>query len=112
MGSWREHQKMLNNLERRLLDNQFYDHVYREVSFKTPRGKDGEIDLFASHNNTALVFEVKSGATQKSYQKALTQVKRASRYLTTIEQYERAVLFTYTPKGLIFEGIKYKNRKI
>ena len=106
-GTWRKHQTMLNDLERRLLDNEFYEHVYREVLFQDRRGKDGEIDLYATHSNSVFVFEVKSGVREKSYQKALQQLDRAGAHLLREEFYDEAFLFSYT--GL--NGLKYEGRK-
>lgn len=106
-GTWRKHQKMLNGLEKRLLDNDFYDHVYREVEYIGSKRRDGEIDLYATHDNKVFVFEVKSGKRQKSYIKALSQLERASKYLLKNEYYDEARLFSYTGRhGLQYEGKK------
>lgn len=102
---------MLNGLERRLLDSDFYTNIYREVLYKDHRGRDGEIDLFGVHNNTAFIFEVKSGTKPSSYVKALYQLERGSKYLLEQERYQRAVAFSYTGKhGLLYEFTR--NRKI
>jgi len=104
-GTWRKHQSMLNELERRLLDNDFYEHIYREVAYKDACGNDGEIDLYSTHGNSVLVFEVKSGILEKSYQKALQQLDRASKYLLRTEYYDEARLISFTGRyGLRYEG--------
>lgn len=106
-GTWRKHQMMLNELERRLLENDFYDHVYRETLYQDTRRKDGEIDLYATHGNKAFVFEVKSGVRQKSYIKAKEQLERASKYLLVQEHYDEVRRFSYTGlRGLVYEGKK------
>lgn len=104
-GTWRKHQLMLNDLERRLLENDFYEHVYREVEYKDLKRKDGEIDLYATRGNKVFVFEVKSGVRQKSYLKAQEQLDRASKYLLHQEHYEEARRFSLTGlRGLVYEG--------
>lgn len=109
MGSWRAHQRMLNGLELRLLENDFYEHIYREVIYKDLRGRAGEIDLFGTHKNTAIIFEVKSGVKKESYIKALYQLDRASKYLRRQEMFDRVLGFSYTGKyGLQYEFTDYR----
>ena len=96
---------MLDSLEARLLENPFYGDPVRGEEYKYPRGRDGEIDLYAPHKHTVFVFEAKSGFKESSYDKAREQLRRGALYLVREYGYRQAVMFSYTAKyGLRYEG--------
>jgi len=76
MGSHRQHQKMLNELEVRVYNLHKHAVVEREWTYDKGKGLVGEVDLRVKYDNLTLFYEVKSG---HRYKKACEQLDRYRR---------------------------------
>ena len=78
MSNNSKHDKIVDNLEERLIKNENYEYIGKNIEYKTKK-YEGEFDiiLYNSKADKWHYYEVKSNYTNENWKKANEQINRA-----------------------------------
>lgn len=77
-----KHQRLVDNLEKRLLDKHYYWNVIKNKHYRVVRGCGvirGEFDVLTYRDGFWHYYEVKSNHSSKNFRRACVQFERVSR---------------------------------